>query len=270
VPMGPDPFFCGGRFGRPPKFATERWSGSHPAPVRLVVKRTFAFLLLCLALACRRRAPAQDVAENVIDIGANDYVIARTQTITTGPVISGTLAAATAANVRAQVGGPLLDLRAEEGERVTKGELLARIGPGAINAQQSSQAAAVSSLRNNLALAQRELTRQQSLYKAGIASRSQVDIARQQVDAARAQLAQQQTQIATTNVEASNTTVEAPLTGVVTKRWVSEGDVVPVGATLLTIIDPQTMQLEAGVTADNLSAIGVGTPIEFNVQGLDG
>jgi len=247
--------------------------GVHPAPAGIALRRTFAFLVLFLvaAVGCKRRgAPATDTADAVVKIGANDYVVARTQPITTGPVISGTLAAATEANVRAEVPGPVVDVRAQEGQRVTKGELLARIGPGAISAQQSSQSAAITSLRNNAALAQRELERQQSLYRAGIAAKAQVDVARQQVDAARAQLAQAQTQIATTNVQASNTTVEAPLTGVVTKRSVSEGDVVQVGGTLFTIIDPQTMQLEAGVAADSLQEIRVGTPIEFTIQGIDG
>ncbi|MCU1246661.1 MAG: efflux transporter, family, subunit, partial [Acidobacteria bacterium] len=240
-----------------------------------VLKQTFALLLLIPLLifpsGCKRGGtPVTDSANAAVKIGANDYVIAHTQQITTGPVISGTLAVATEANVRAEVPGPLLDVRVDEGERVTKGELLARIGAGAINAQQSSQTTAITSLRNNLALSQRELDREQSLYRAGIAAKAQVDVARQQVDAARAQLAQAQAQIATTNVQASNTTVEAPLTGVVTKRWVSEGDVVPVGATLFTIIDPQTMQLQAGVAADSLQEIHVGTPIEFTVQGIDG
>jgi RND family efflux transporter MFP subunit len=243
----------------------------HHAAAAIALKQTCAFLLLLLAVDCKRSAaPAADAAAAVVKIGANDFVVARTQPITTGPVISGTLAAATDANVRAEVPGPVLDVRVQEGERVQKGQLLARIGAGAISAQQSSQSTAISSLRNNLALAQRELDRQQSLFRAGIAAKAQVDVSRQQVDAARAQLAQAQGQIATTNVQASNTTVEAPLSGVVTKRWVSEGDVVQVGATLYTIIDPQTMQLEAGVAADSLQDIRVGTPIEFTIQGIDG
>jgi RND family efflux transporter MFP subunit len=235
------------------------------------VKRTVLCLLpIFLCFGCKRTAgAASDPAAGVVKIGANDYVIARTQSIVTGPVISGTLSAATEANVRAEVAGPVLDVRVDEGERVKKGVLLARIGAGAISAQQSSQSAAIASMRNNVALAQRELERQQSLFRSGIAAKAQIDVARQQVDAARAQLAQAQTQIASTNVQASNTTVESPLDGVVTKRWVSAGDVVQVGATLFTIIDPQTMQLEAGVAADNLQDIRVGTPIEFTIQGID-
>jgi RND family efflux transporter MFP subunit len=241
----------------------------HTSAAEFGVKRSF-LMFLVLALAFCRRGAAPAPADNVVQIGANDYVIAQQQQITTGPVISGTLAAATEANVRAQVSGPVVDIRADEGQRVTKGELLARIGPEAISAQQQSQSAAITSLRNNLGLAQKELARQRSLFRSGIVAKAQVEVAQQQVDAAKAQLAQAQTQIATTNVAASNTTVEAPLTGVMSKRSVSEGDVVQIGATLFTIIDPQTMQLEAGVPADNLQDIRVGTPIRFNIQGLDG
>ena len=203
-------------------------------------------------------------------IGANDYAVARRETITTGPTLSGNLAAETTANVRAEVGGPLVDVLADEGERVTKGMLLARIGLGAISGQQSSQAVAISSLRGSVNIAERELARQQSLYRAGIAAKAAVDTARAQVDAARAQLAQAQAQSATTAEASRDTTVESPISGVVTKRWVSQGDVVQIGTTLFTIIDPQAMQLEAAISADNLQDIRVGTPIEFKVQGFDG
>ncbi|MBV8519069.1 MAG: efflux RND transporter periplasmic adaptor subunit [Acidobacteria bacterium] len=234
------------------------------------MKQKCVLVLLALVLASCKRAAPQPAADNVAKIGANDYVIARRERITTGPTLSGNLSAQTEANVRAEVAGPLVDVRVNEGERVTKGELLARIGPGAISAQQSSQASAIASLRNNVALAEKELARQQSLFRSGIVAKATVDAARAQVDAARAQLAQAQAQSATTNEQSRDTTVEAPLSGVVTKRWVSQGDVVQVGATLYTIIDPSEMQLEAAVAADSLQDLRVGTPIEFQVQGFDG
>jgi len=234
------------------------------------VKRLLWLLVVVVVVAgCRRKAPPA-VADNVAKIGANDYVVARQDRITTGPVISGNLSAETEANVRAEVAGPLVDVRVDEGERVAKGQLIARISPGAISAQQGAQAMGIASLRGNLAIAQKELSRQQALYKAGIAAKATVDAARAQVDAARAQLASAQAQSATTAEQSRDTTVEAPIGGVVTKRWVSQGDVVQVGATLFTIIDPAAMQLEAGVSADNLQEIRVGTPIEFKVQGFDG
>jgi RND family efflux transporter MFP subunit len=236
------------------------------------VKRILLVLLLVAVPlgACRKKAPEAAATDNVARIGANDYVIARQERITTGPTLSGNLSAETQANVRAEVPGPLVDVRVAEGERVTKGELLARISPGAISQQQSSQATSITALRSNVAIAEKDLARQQSLYRSGIVARATVEASRAQVEGARAQLAQAQAQSATTSEQSRDTTVESPISGVVTKRWVSEGDVVPVGGTLFTIIDPQAMQLEAAISADNLQDIRVGTPIEFQVQGFDG
>jgi RND family efflux transporter MFP subunit len=247
-----------------------RTSGPRSALHHPAVKRLLWLLgVVVVVVACRRKAPVA-ASDNVAKIGANDYVVARQDRITTGPVLSGNLSAETEANVRAEVAGPLVDVRVDEGERVGKGQLIARISPGAISAQQGAQAMGIASLRGNLGIAQKELSRQQALYKAGIAAKATVDTARAQVDAARAQLASAQAQSATTAEQSRDTTVEAPIAGVVTKRWVSQGDVVQVGATLFTIIDPAAMQLEAAVSADNLQEIRVGTPIEFKVQGFDG
>lgn len=237
------------------------------------MKRKWFLILLVVLLipaSCKKKAAAPAAADDVVRIGANDYVVARRERITSGPTLSGTLAAETEAMVRSEVSGPLVEVRVDEGERVTKGQLLARIGAGAIDQQQSSQSAAIASLRNNAALAEKELARQQSLFRSGIVAKATVDVARQQVDAARAQVAQAQAQSAATAEQSRDTTVEAPISGVVTKRWVSQGDVVQVGATLLTIIDPAAMQLEAAVPADSLQDIRVGTPIEFQVQGFEG
>jgi RND family efflux transporter MFP subunit len=232
-------------------------------------KRALLFVVAAVLLSCRRHAPppAQNVA---VKVGANDYVIARVERITTGPILSGNLSAVTEADVKAQIAGPLLDVNVLDGERVHKGQLLARIDPGALARQESAQAGAAAAARNNVALAQRELARQRTLYRDGIVAKATVDVAQQQVDAARSQLAQAQTQIAGTAVQASNATVESPIDGVVTKSLVSKGDVVTIGQSLFTIIDPAKMQLEASVPADNLGAIRPGTPIVFNVQGLDG
>lgn len=236
----------------------------------MMYRRLGFVVCLLLALSCSRKPKETAATPDIVKIGANDYVIARQQRITTGPTLSGSLKAQTEANVRAEIAGPVLDVNKQEGDRVTKGTLLARIHPGALVAQQNSSASAIASARNSLALAQKELIRQQSLFRAGIVARATVEVAQQQVNSAREQLAQLQSQGASTAVQAGNATVEAPISGVISQRAVSEGDVVQVGTTLFTIIDPQTMQLEASVGADSLTQIRVGTPIEFSVQGLDG
>ena len=64
--------------------------------------------------------------------------------------------------------------------------------------------------------------------------------------------------------------MRAPFDGIVSERAVSAGDVVQPGSPLFTVVDPSSMRLEAAVPADALTAVAVGTPVEFTVSGLPG
>lgn len=225
-------------------------------------------LFLLLFAACRKKAP-EAAAPAAVKIGAQDYVVAKRDRITTGPTLSGSLNAQTEANVRAQVPGQVLEVNAQEGERVEQGKLLARIDPGAFGVAASSAQTAVTSARAALANAQKEQQRQEELARAGIVAKRDVEVARTATANARAQLAQAVAQASSTNVQAGNATVEAPISGIVSKRQVSKGDIVQVGATLFTVVDLRTLQLEASIPAEHLVNIQVGTPVQFTVQGLD-
>lgn len=225
-------------------------------------------LVLLLFAACRKKAP-EAAAPAAVKIGAQDYVVAKRDRITTGPTLSGSLNAQTEAKVRAQIAGQVLEVNAQEGERVEQGKLLARIDAGASGVAASSAQTAVTSARAALANAQKEQQRQEELARAGIVARRDVEVARTAAANARAQLAQAMAQASSTNVQAGNATVEAPISGIISKREVSKGDIVPVGGTLFTVVDLRTLQLEASIPAEHLVSIQVGTPVQFTVQGLD-
>ena len=64
--------------------------------------------------------------------------------------------------------------------------------------------------------------------------------------------------------------MKAPFSGIVSARQVSAGDIVQIGAMLYTVVNPATMRLEASVPADQLSAVHVGAPVDFSVNGYPG
>ena len=229
--------------------------------------RRIALCLLLIA-ACRKKAP-EAAAPAAVKIGAQDFTVAKRDRITTGPTLSGSLAAQTEANLRAQIAGQVLEVNAQEGDRVAQGKLMARIDPGAFGVAASSAQTAVTSARAALANAQKEQQRQEELARSGIVARRDVEVARTAAANARAQLAQAVAQASSTNVQAGNATVEAPISGIVSKREVSKGDIVQVGTTMFTIVDLRTLQLEASIPAEHLVEIQAGTPVQFTVQGLD-
>jgi RND family efflux transporter MFP subunit len=65
----------------------------------------------------------------------------------------------------------------------------------------------------------------------------------------------------------AKTVVHAPFRGTVSKKSVAPGDTVQPGTQLYTVVDPTAMRLVAHVPAEGMSALRVGTPVEFTISG---
>ena len=122
---------------------------------------------------------------------------------------------------------------------------------------------------NQLAVAQREMDRTETLVKAGALAARDLDVARQSVTAAEAQLADAKSRLASADRQLADTVLHAPIDGLIAKRPVNIGDVVSVGEELFTIIAPSSMRLEASVPADDLSRLRIGARVDFTVRGYD-
>ena len=103
--------------------------------------------------------------------------------------------------------------------------------------------------------------------KAGAIAERDLELVRNQLTGAESQLANAQAQLANAQKQLGKATIVAPFNGVVSARQVSAGDVVQPGGALYTIVNPSTMRLEASVPADQLSAVRVGAPVDFTVNG---
>ena len=231
-------------------------------------------LLSVLALAgCNRGAdasPADADATPVITVGAENVAVVTMQTIQSGPSISGSLAAEKEATLRAEVAGPVVQTLVEAGQRVTRGQLLARIDESAIRDATLSARSALASAQSNATNASRELERARTLVAAGAIAQRDLEGAQNLNTAAQAQLAAARAQVAAAEKNLANTRITAPFTGVVAARQVSAGDVVAPGAALFTVIEPGSMRLEASVPAEQLASVRVGVPVSFTVSGYPG
>jgi RND family efflux transporter MFP subunit len=169
--------------------------------------------------------------------------------------------------VRAQVGGSLLDVRVDQGQPVREGQLLARVEAAAIQDAQASAQTTVQSAEQALQLWTREAQRTEMLVKGGALAERDLETARNAVSAAQAQLAEARARLAAATTQLDYTFIRAPLTGVVSNRAVSTGDVVTPGTALFTVIDPSSMRLDASVPSEALGALRVGAPVKFQVRG---
>ncbi len=226
------------------------------------------FSILTGASACNRdEARAEPAGSNTVVVGLENIAVVRLQDVRTGPSLSGSLQPEQDATVRAELSAAVVQTFVDVGQRVGRGTLLARLDDRAIRDSYLSTQTAVTTAQNNYNVAARELERAQTLARAGAIADRDVEYARNTASAASAQLANARAVYANAAKQLGYTQIRAPFDGVVSQRQVNAGDVVAPGGALFTVVNPASMRLEASVPANQLSAIRVGLPVEFNVTG---
>lgn len=222
--------------------------------------------------ACKRtsEADAANAKTATMTIGTENIAIVTLGEVMSGPTLSGALMPEREASVRAQVGGSVLQTYADQGQRVRAGQPLAQIDASGLQDSFLSARSAVTSARNNADVASRELVRAEKLLAAGAIAERDIEQSRRASIAATAQLADARSRLANAQKLLGNTRITAPISGVVSERQVSAGDVVQPGAAMFTVVDPSSMRLEASIPAEQLAQVRIGVPATFTVNGYPG
>src|SRR5512147_1978036 len=112
---------------------------------RLLLASVIALAVTAVAACGGSEQAAQARHTPTVTIGKESVAVVSRQPISTGPSLSGELRAEREATVRAQVGGSLPDVHADQGQPVREGQVLAHIDPAAIRDTQASAQSAVQS-----------------------------------------------------------------------------------------------------------------------------
>ncbi len=188
------------------------------------------------------------------------------------------------ATVSAQITGTLTEVLIDEGFKVKKGQVLARLddtglraGLAAAEAQVHSAEASLGQVRAQLAQAEADARRQAELAASGMTTRqtqeqtatavktytAQLDVARRQVEAAQAQARQ-------AHVNFDYATVRAPFDGVVTARAAQVGEIIsPLSAGggftrtgVGTIVDMDSLEVNVDVNEAYIAQVKPDMPCE--------
>lgn len=196
---------------------------------------------------------------------------------------SGYVVAQRKAAVAAKLTGRLVWLGVEEGSRVRKGDVLARLESDDAAAGRDQAAANLGTARASLDQARAELTdasqayeRQKQLVREGIVAKADFDAAEARFLRARAAVTAAESSIraasaalrgAEVNLEYS--LIRAPFDAVVLTKNADVGDIVtPIGAAadakaaVVSIADLASLQVEADVSESNLAKVKEGQPCE--------
>ncbi len=234
--------------------------------------RRLALLSVLLAAAsCRpTRDPKKETAVPVIELGAENVTVVSADIVRSGPLISGTLAPVRNAQIRAQVSGSVLDIKVEQGQRVSANQLLAQIDAAALRDAYLSAKSSVSSAQLAADYAVHQKQRYDTLLAAGAVSDRDRESVLQQDAQAQAALENARASLVQAEKQLGYTEVRSPFAGVVSERNVSAGDVVQMGSPLFGVVDPTRLQFQAAVPAEQIGAVHVGDSVTFTLNAYAG
>jgi RND family efflux transporter MFP subunit len=202
---------------------------------------------------------------------------------------SGYVVAQRKAAVASKVTGRLVFLAVEEGNRVKKGELIARLESEDTKAARDQAQANVVAASHNLDQAKAELkdaslnyARRKELAAGGYIAQSDFDAAEARYGKAEAAVAAQEATLRASTaalreaeVMVEYTNIRAPFDAVVLTKNADIGDIVtPIGAAaeakaaVVTIADMDSLQVEVDVSESNIQQVKVGQPCEIHLDSL--
>jgi len=170
---------------------------------------------------------------------------------------SGYVVARNKAEISPKSVGRIAWINLEEGQKVEKGELVAKLENLELQAQRDQ---IVSNLDNSI----RELTRQEQLFQRGITTKQALDDAKTKLEVLRAQLRNAEELI-------RNTFIYSPINGVVTVKKAFLGETVTpqgfggagsAGATFAVIVDLDSLEVETDINEQYLDKLVTGMPAE--------
>jgi membrane fusion protein (multidrug efflux system) len=200
-------------------------------------------------------------------VAPEDLLTVQSSALASGPVITGSIQPERRADLRAEVSAVVLQVLKENGEAVKRGDVLAKLDETAIRDSLLSAEEAVRASSQALDQANRQLERLKTLRASGMTSAQALDDAEVRRNSAQSELSAARSRAALARQQLARTIVRAPFDGIVSDRKVSAGDTASIGKELLKVIDPASMRFEGRVSADKISAVKVGQPVSFRING---
>lgn len=237
---------------------------SRPAPASLTRVLTLALLPALLALGGCAAGDSQ-ASENGSTEEARkaekEAVPVEVAALATGPIeevlrFSTNLEAEESVGVYSQAARQVVELRVEEGDRVSRGQVLLRL-------QDDEQQNELAKVEGQLARARREYERQQNLWAEKL-------ISEQAFNDATYELEQLELRLEEVRRQLSYTVVRAPIAGTVARRLVNLGDQVTVNQHLFDLVDFDSLVARVYVPEKELAKLRPGMPARIVAPALAG
>jgi RND family efflux transporter MFP subunit len=219
------------------------------------------------AAGCGAPAQTSPAAARAIPVRT---AVAEARDLDQALTLTGTLRPRNQANVSAEVGGRLVRVLKDGGDRVRAGDTLAVLDATDYRLAHDRARAALQVAEANRAHAQAEEERAQNLLRTGGITDKDRLAAQVNLRVAEAGVAQARAEAAIAAAQQGRASVRAPFAGRVADRLADPGTMIAAGVPLFTIVDDSVFELRASVPSASYNAIRVGAAVQVSVDSAPG
>lgn len=187
-------------------------------------------------------------------------------------------------DVAPRIGGRLVAVHVQLGDRVRRGQVIAKIDDRELVEQvrqaEASLEVSKATIRQreaDLKVAEVNFERSKNLYSRQLLAKQALDDAESrylaalaQLDLARAQQSQTEARLEELRINLQNTSVVSPVDGFVGKRHVDPGTMMSSNSAIVSLVDIARLRLVANVVEKDLRMVNTGDPAEVEVDAYPG
>lgn len=198
--------------------------------------------------------------------------------------VVGNLIALQTVDIAPRTAGRLLSVHVQLGDRVRRGQVLAKVEDREIVEQvrqaESAQEVSKATIRQraaDLKVAELNFERSKNLFQRQLLAKQSLDDAESrymaavaQFDLSKAQLNQNDSRLQELRINLQNTSVTSPVDGFVGKRSVDPGAMVNTSTAIASVVDISRLRLVVNVVEKDLRMVSAGDPAEVEVDAYPG
>ena len=224
------------------------------------------FICMCLlsisVISCSKKDPVVTVEKATMSV--NDIGV----TAESWPLIveaNGSVKAWQETIISSQVAGlDILDVYVNVGDKVKKGQLLAKLNSAQVDADLMNQEASLAQAHANLEKAKIESSQAAQLFFAGALSSQELLSYTTTAKTAQAQVKAAQANVNLDHLKLGYTQIQAPDDGVISSSSATVGAIVQTGSELFKIIRNGRLEWQAQVSPNDVSQIKIGQTVDIS------
>ena len=170
--------------------------------------------------------------------------------------------------VKARVAGRLAEVLVREGDKVTKGQVLARFEATELQAKVNERQSAVDAARADARWMTRDRADKEQLASRNIVSQSAADQARSAAESRTSMVAVAEAQLDVARKNLADAEVKAPFDGVVGERIANQGESLPIDGKILALLDTSHVEIAAQMPAADVVRLRVGLAAIATLEGF--